>query len=397
MDLSNNRRQLLGMAASAALIYASDAFAQRTYDLVIKGGRVIDPAQNVNSEMDVAISGDRIAMVGPSIAPGDARVLNATGKLVVPGLIDIHTHMTQAPEPEGDALVLAEGVTGWIDAGSRGADNIDAAISLARAAPQTAAVLVNIGRGGMGGGHGDALDLKLADVAACRAAIAAHRDVVVGVKARLDPHNAGEHDLENLRRAEAATEPSGLPVMIHIGNTYSPMGPILNLLKRGDIVTHVLCPPPHNVFDDSGRLIPELLAAQERGVIMDVGHGENRHFSWALAEQALKQGFVPNTTSTDWTKRGHDDGTLALPTMMSNLLAIGIPLERVVAMATITAANCFSTFKGRGTLKPGAPADVAVLDLRQGNFELIDSLRVTRQANQKLFSVSTIIGGKILW
>jgi dihydroorotase len=398
-----NRRQALAMTLSAAALAGlspRSAFAQ-SFDLVIKGGRVIDPASGVNMIADVGIADGRIAAIGPNLSPGSTRPINAAGKLVVPGLVDIHTHMSQAAEPVGVDLALAQGCTAWIDAGSSGADNIDKAIAVAKAAPQKAAVLINIGRRGMGGGTGDTHDIGVADVEVCRAAIAAHRDFIVGIKARLNRGNAADHDVETLRRAEEAAAPFGIPVMVHIGDTFSPLGKLLDMLKPGDIVTHILAPPPHDAFNDSptGPLIPEVAAAHRRGVILDIGHGEDGHWSWDAALRAMRLGFVPDTTSTDWTKRGHDDETLSMPNMMSNLLAIGVPLEQVVAMATTNPAKCFPIFKDRGTLKVGAPADVTVLELRQGNYTLWDSLptKTARASTQKLFAVGTVAGGKVMW
>jgi dihydroorotase len=396
----SNRREVMTMAlagVAAAGIMAPFGAAAQTYDLVIKGGRVIDPAQGINAMSDVAISGDRIALVAPNIAPGAARVVNASGRLVVPGLIDIHTHCAQYAL--GPAMLVQDGVTGWIDAGSKGADNIDAALPPLLAAPQTKGFLVNIGRRGMGGGKGDLQPFDVVDVAACAAAIAAHPGVVVGVKARLDQHDAGDRDIDALKAAEEASAAANVPVMIHIGNTFSPMGKLLPLLKKGDIVTHVMVPPPHSMFDDSFHLIREAVEAHQRGVRFDVGSGSAGHFGWDYAEKIVKAGFVPDTTSTDYTAGGHNNGTLSMPNMMTNMLYLGFPLEKVVAMGTINAANSFPIFKGRGTLKAGSPADVALLELRHGNFELWDSLvpKNKRMFDQKLFAAATIIGGKFLW
>ena len=392
---SASRRDVLalGLGAAAMAGVGTARAADAPYDLVIKGGLVIDPAQSMNAVGDVAIAGGRIVAVAPSIAAGKSYTFDATNKVVAPGLIDIHTHSTQTPS--GPRFELQDGVTGWIDGGTRGADTIETAIGVVRTAPQTAALLVSIGRHGLGAYNGN---VALADVAACRAAIETHRDVVVGVKVRMSKSVTGDLDLEILRRAQEVTTPLGLPVMIHIGDSHSPLGAILNLMKRGDIVTHILAPPPNNIFGANGRIIPEVAAARARGVKFDVGHGLEAHWGFALAEQALQQGLVPDTLSTDWTKLGHDTGRIAMPEMMTNLLSTGLPLERVIAMVTINAANCFPLFSGRGTLRPGAPADVTILELRQGAFELRDSIvpPTTRAYTQKLFTTATMIGGKLL-
>src|SRR5262249_1544926 len=177
---------------------------------------------------------------------------------------------------EGPALVLQDGVTGWIDAGSGGADKIDQIAAVARAAPQIGRALGNIARTGVIPG-GERMDITRADVALARGAITRNRDIVLGVKARLSENVVGSNDLEALRRAQEAAAPFNLPVMIHIGQSVSPMRAILPLLKRGDIVTHVYAPPPNSILDKDGPLFPDVTAARRRGVIFDFGTGTLDH------------------------------------------------------------------------------------------------------------------------
>ena len=200
-----NRREFVWAAASAALLSGVRPLAAQAarYDLIIKGGRVIDPSLRLDSVRDVGIAAGRIAAVEPTIGAAAAATLDARGKLVVPGLIDIHTHA--ARDAAGPALCLKDGVTSWIDAGSAGADNLDPAAAIAKAAPQTARLLVNIGRRGIIP-EGDAKDLSLADVGAARAAIEKHRDLVVGIKARLSETVVGKNDIEVLRRAQQVVD-----------------------------------------------------------------------------------------------------------------------------------------------------------------------------------------------
>ena len=205
-----NRRQFLSAAVATAATFARvpRAFAAQTskYDLLIRGGRVIDPSVRLDAVRDVAISGGRIAAVEPNIAAGAADTIDARGKLVVPGLIDIHTHTGRSAE--GPVLVLRDGVTGWIDAGSQGADRIADIVAVARSSPQPGRVLINIGRAGILP-DGDTMDLARADVAAARDAIAKHRDFIVGVKARLSREVAGTNDLRGASpRAGSGDAPS---------------------------------------------------------------------------------------------------------------------------------------------------------------------------------------------
>ena len=199
-----------------------------------------------------------------------------------------------------------------------------------------------------------------------RGAIARHRDVIVGVKARLSNNVAGTNDLEALRRAQEAAAPFNLPVMIHIGQSVSPMRAILALLKRGDIVTHMYAPAPNGILDDNGRVFPEVLAARRRGIVFDFGNGVADHFNWDVVERAMKQGFWPDTFSTDWNTMSRTTGVVDFPNVMSKFLMFGMPLDQVIARATVNAARVFEAFDDRGTLNVGAPADVAVLELKEG-------------------------------
>jgi dihydroorotase len=388
-----NRRQFVSAAAAGAAMFARVPNAHAaTYDLIVKGGRVIDPSVGLDAIRDVAVAAGKIAAVEANITAEATNTIDARGKIVTPGLIDIHTHAARSKE--GPPLALQDGVTGWVDAGSGGADNIDEIAAVARGAPQIGRLLVNIARTGVAAG-GELMDLTRASVDLARGAIARHRDVVVGVKARLSESVAGANDLEALRRAQAAAAPFNLPVMIHVGQNYSPMRAILALLKRGDIVTHMYAPPPNSILDDQGRLFPDVTAARRRGIIFDFGNGGGGHFNWDMVERATRQGFWPDTFSTDWNAMSRQvPGVVDFPNVMSKFLMFGMPLSQVVACATVNAARVFPAFDDRGTLNIGAPADIAVLELRDGSFEFLDNYNGTRTGRQRLFPVAAVMGGK---
>ncbi|NIW23290.1 MAG: amidohydrolase/deacetylase family metallohydrolase [Gammaproteobacteria bacterium] len=291
-----NRRQILEAGAGLALLSQMPGARAQAPDLIIRGGRVIDPSVGLDAVRDIAISAGRIAEIAPRISGGAAETLDASGQIVAPGLIDIHTHAGR--DAEGPALALQDGVTGLVDAGSAGADRIDDVVDILRAAPQTSVALVNLARVGITG-DGELNNLEHANVALAQEAIARNRGIVVGVKLRISATVVGRNDLEVLRRAQEVVAPFGLPIMVHVGQNYSPMRAILPLLKRGDIVTHVYAPAPNSILDDDGVLLPEVTAARRRGVIFDFGHGRNNHFDWAMVEQAMGQGFWPDTISTD--------------------------------------------------------------------------------------------------
>ena len=237
-------------------------------------------------------------------------------------------------------------------------------------------------------------DLNKVSVALAQGGIARNRDIVVGVKARLSDEVAGSNDLEALRRAQEAAAPFGLPVMIHVGQNYSPLRAYLSLLKRGDIVTHMYAPAPNGILDDKGNLFPDVMAARRRGVLFDFGNGVAGHFDWATVEKATKQGLWPDTFSTDWNAMSKTTGVVDFPNVMSKFLMFGMPLSQVIACATCNAAKVFPSFDDRGTLNVGAPADVSILELREGNFEFLDNFKGTRMGKQRLFPIATVFGGK---
>ncbi len=367
--------------------------AATKYDLVIKGGRVIDPSRKLDAVRDVAISHGRIEAIEASIKADGVETIDASGKLVVPGLIDIHTHAARTKE--GPELCLADGVTGWIDAGSQGADRIGETIAIAKAAPQQCRVLINIGRAGIIP-EGDTMDLNRADVNAARAAIGVNLDFIAGVKARLSRDVAGVNDYEVLRRAQEVASSFKLPVMIHMGQTITPLPKLIALLKAGDIVTHMFAPPPNSIIDDEGHILPEVMAARRRGVRFDLGNGRTGHLRWDIADRVLKAGFLPDTFSTDWTAEARTSQVIDFPNVMSKFLMLGMTLDQVVACATVNASRDFPVFHDRGTLKPGAPADVAVLELREGSFDFADNFGGSRTGRQRLFPSATVLGGKVV-
>ena len=386
-----NRRQFVyAAAASAAMFARASNVLAATYDLIVKGGRVIDPSLRINAIRDVAIAGGRIAAVEDNIAADAAEIIDARGRLVVPGLLDIHTHY--ARDNDGPTVCLADGVTGWVDAGSQGADHIADPVAVAKSAPQQGRVLINIGRAGILP-EGDTMDISRADVGAAKDAIAHNRDFIVGVKARLS-RNVAADDVEVLSRAQDVATSFDLPVMIHMGQTVTPLPRLLNLLKRGDIVTHMFAPPPNSIIDDTGHILPEVLAARRRGVWFDVANGRTGHLRWDIVDRVMQAGFWPDTFSTDGNSTSRATGVIDFPNVMSKFLMFGMTLDQVVARATVNASRVFPMFNDRGTLNVGAPADVAVLELREGMFDFVDNYGNNRTGRQRLFPSGTVLGGK---
>ena len=394
-----DRRQFLRTTAAgvpALLASVGSLFAQE-FDLVIRGGRVIDPDQGIDRVADVAISGGQIAAIRPNIPMIQAaQSLDAAGKLVVPGLIDVHLHARDAELPP--AAILKLGVTSMIDGGSRGADNVAQLLQVAQSAPNRMRILLNIGRlGNNPNGRAEFLDgIDQADVAKARAAVEANRAWIVGLKARLSRGIAADRDQEVLRRALQVAEPTNIPIMIHMGDTASPLPQILAMLRPGDIVSHLYAPTPHGILDERGKILPEVRAARLRGVLFDFGNGLNEHWNWEVAQKALKQDFPPDTISTDLTIAGRTDQVIDLPNVMSKFLLMGMKLNDVIACVTSNASRTIREFRPYGTLRSGSVADVTVLELQQGSVEFVDNYKGKRTGTQRLVTRAVVNGGRLV-
>ena len=351
---------------------------------------MLDPSRRVDRVADVAIEGGRVRAIQRDIASADAaEVLDARGRIVTPGLIDLHVHVG-APDLT-PATLLGDGVTAMVDGGSAGADNIDALVRVAQAAPNRVRIFLNVAGTGVAG-PGELLNIEAADVDAARRAMARHREWIVGVKVRLSRNVAGDHDLEALRRARQVAGP--LPVMLHVGQTFSPLPKILELLNPGDIVTHIYSPPPNSLLDAAGRVLADVRAARTRGVRFDVGNGRNGHITWPIVEAATRDGFWPDTISSDITGPGRTFRVFDLPTVISKFLMLGMELDQAIACVTSRAAANVPVFKDLGTLAPGAPADVAVFELREGDFAFVDNVDAKRTGHRKLVTSAVVMNGK---
>ncbi|MCB1672477.1 MAG: amidohydrolase family protein [Gammaproteobacteria bacterium] len=387
-----SRRRFLHSTIAATLFARSFSSLAQSYDMIVRGGRVIDPSLHLDAVADVAITNGRIAAIQPRIDTAGSEEIDARGKLVMPGLIDVHGHY--ARDAQGGHICLSDGVTGWVDAGSAGADNIEEILANVRSAPQPARILINIGRRGVID-DGDTADMSLANVEAARAAIAAHLDYVVGVKARLTD-GVTANDREVIRRAQEAASYFKLPVMVHMGQSATSMAELIQVLKPGDIVTHMFAPPPSPIIDDRGRILPEILEARRRGIRFDVANGRIDHLRWDTFDTIMGAGFWPDTVSTDGFSNSRNvPGVVDLPNIMSKFLNFGgMGLMDVVATATLNAARYFPFIHDAGTLNVGAPADIAILELRQGSFEFLDNYENVRVGTQRLFPFETLLAGR---
>jgi dihydroorotase len=370
------------------------------YDLLIQGGTVVDPARSVRHVLDVAVKDGKIAEISPNIAPEKSRkTISAAGKLVTPGLIDLHVHVYEGATEAGinaDRFCIGHGVTTAVDAGSAGYPSIAGLRKYVINASQTRLyALLDIGALGTLVGIKDAMEnLEWVNPELAAKAANANKPVVIGIKARLSKDVAGTNDIEGLRRARRAAEDSRLPMMVHIGDTDSPLRTILELLRPGDIVTHCYTPRPHGIVDENGKVLPEIRAARERGILFDVGHG-TFHFGFDLTEKCLQQGFLPDSISSDLAGRSVNGPTFDLTTTLSKFLLLGMTVDNVLELATSKPARAFDFGLELGTLQPGGPADISILEVREGMFEFVDSLGTKRTGRQELFAAAAIRDGKL--
>jgi len=377
---------------SSALIPVFPVSLAPKYDLVIKGGRVLDASQRLDRVIDVAVRGGKIAAIQADIPSSDATtVFDARGKLVTAGLVDIHAHPRPGEVPP--EKILSTGVTTVVDGGSRGADGIQDMIDVSKKAPNRVRVLINVSRLG-NLPEGELLKFETADAEAARTEVRKHRDVIIGVKARLSRPLAGDHDLDGVRRAHEITRPFGIPLMVHIGDTRSPLPDILALLRPGDIVTHVYAPNPHGILDDNGRVLPQVREARQRGILFDIGNGRNGHITWEVAERALQQDFLPDTISSDLNGAGLTDQVFDFPNVLSKFLLLGMKLDQVLARGTVNSAKAIPALKDLGTLRAGSVADITVLELTTGDFEFVDNVNTKRVGHQKLVARAVFVAGK---
>jgi dihydroorotase len=374
------------------------------YDLLVKGGMLVDPSQQLSAQRDIAITGHRVVRVAADIPPTQARhVLDASGKIVTPGLIDVHVHVYDGVAPLGippDPSCIAKGVTTVIDAGSSGAHTFPGFRKyVVNVADTRIHALLNISVVGQStlstdNPYGELLHLQYANPQLAIRTIERNRDVILGLKVRLSRNITAENDMRVLGLAKEAAAAVGLPLMVHIGNSHSPVQEILNVMGKGDVLTHTFHGNAGGILDERGRVIPEVGRAVERGVHLDVGHGAGS-FSFDVCEKALAQGVVPGTISSDLHEYNVRGPVFDLATTLSKFMHLGLTLEQVIQRATTNPAGVFAFPLKLGTLSEGSEADLAVFSLLEGNFLFTDSLKQTRVGHQRLVPAATVKAGRI--
>ncbi len=370
------------------------------FDVTIQGGRLVDPSQGIDGNYDLGISDGRITAIEPTIeAKSAARSIDATGKIVTPGLVDLHTHVYWGATIWGidvNQIAPVTGTTTFIDAGTAGAYSFPGLrkFIIEPAAPRVLAYL-NISSIGLTHFTYEVSNLSYVDPDVALEAANNNREYIVGIKARIDELTTGEHGVVPLRRAVEAAEALKLPVMVHIGRRPPELSEIMSLMRPGDVLTHCYTggPGKNQLVDDNGKVHDFVSEAIRDGIVLDIGHGWGS-FSYETAERLLDQGVVPDAISTDVHQFSVAGPMRDMPTTMSKFLNLGLSLPDVVEKTTVSPARAIG--RDIGTLKLGQPADVAAFELREGEFEFGDATGARRKGRLKLESAWTMVAGEIL-
>lgn len=371
------------------------------FDLLLKGGTLIDPAAGLNGPHDVAFAGGLVAAVAPDLPAASARqVIDCRGRVVAPGMIDLHVHVFWGVSHYGihpDPHCIARGVTTAVDAGSAGADTFPGFRKYVIEASATRLFAqLNISAQGMLNAEiGELHDIRFARVDRALATIEQNRDVILGVKVRLTRHSlvSEEAGIRPLHLAREAADAAGLPIMVHPQDAWcASLDDILAVMRRGDILTHCFHNMPCGILNEQGQVRPSVYDALERGVILDVGHGAGS-FSWSVAERALDQGVLPTTISSDLHVYNVDGPVFDLATTASKFLHLGLSLEETLAKVTATPAQAIHLNGKIGTLCPGAWGDAVVFDLETGEFPLVDSHGELRTGSRRLIPQTVVRRG----
>lgn len=368
------------------------------FDLLIKGGEVVDPGSGQRGRMDVAIKRNRIAAVEANIPAESAfRVVDATGQVVTPGLVDLHTHVYHSATCWGiraDPVAARSGVTTWLDVGSAGAYNFPGFREfIVRPALARIYALLNISSIGLTAATWELSNLNYMDVDLCCKLIDQNRDLILGVKVRIDSNTTSGTGVEGLRRGRIAAERCALPMMVHIGKAPPELPEVLAFMRPGDILTHCFTGQSMRQIDDNGKLLDVAKRAWDMGVVMDIGHGAGS-FSFETAAAMIEGGYQPHVISSDIHQFSIHGPLFDMPTCLSKFLALGMSLEDTIAAATIRPAEVMGMQQEVGTLRPGALADVALWQINEGDFTFYDIHMQPRQGKQLLTNTLTIINGR---
>jgi len=372
------------------------------YDLLLTGGTVIDPSQGLNAKRDVAIQSGAIALLAESIARTEAvRVVDVPNTIITPGLIDMHCHVSGGITLNGvhpDIAGVRAGVTTVVDAGTTGCATFQAFPDYIIPSAKTEILpLMHICQTGLATSP-DIIAESSIDIDATLRATEKYRGLVRGIKARMVSPALEIFGMEMPRLAKRAARESGIPLMVHIGDTEKRYDPevirqLLPILEPGDILTHLFTPNPGGVLDANGRIVAELREVADRGIWLDTAHGR-MNFGFDVGRRVLDQGMLPHCISTDLTVPGRLTTVHSLVEIMDRFIALGFSLEQVVSMVTVNPARALGEQDRLGSLAVGRQADVSVLEVRQGQWKVYDTLGESLPLEKAIIPVLTVKRGE---
>jgi len=366
------------------------------YETVIKGGRVIDPALGVDNTLDVAIAGGKIAEIAANIDAADAHVIDAAGQVVTPGLIDLHTHIYWGVTYWGiepDPVAAKTGVTTWLDVGSAGGYTFPGFRRyVAEPSKVRVFALLNLSAIGLVASSWELSNLDYCDVDLAATMVEANRDLILGIKARIDRNTTRGTGIRPLELARELADRVDLPLMVHIGAGPPTIDEVAHLLRPGDILTHCFTGGDMRILDADGKINPTIRELQERGLVLDIGHGTGS-FSFETTDAMLAQGILPDVISSDIHQMARLGPMFDLPTTLSKFLNLGLSLSDTIDRATARPAAAMRR-PDLGTLAVGSHADIALWRIEEGDYTFYDVDLSARTGTTRLVNTLTMVGGE---